>query len=180
MLFPLTAVRHNHSGLTPLLNSWNPAGVSSTWMCKQKSCYSDWSKINNETQIIKFCSRLGHFRMQKGVKIQNQSSHCYVLCQPKEHHNFQQSQRFKCHLPALPGNMGSPQQNHKLHTQVDYEEGVILFSYTVLKPGAVMVIAPHTVLAQLAVLGSHGLLQNTIRKRKYPLTTVHGCPIPVW
>lgn len=107
--------------------------------------------------------------MQKRVKIQSQSNHCYVLCQPEEHHNFQQSQKSKCHLPALPSNMASPQQNHKLHTQVDYEEGVIPFSYTVLKPGAVMVVAPHAVLAQLAVPGSHGLLQNTIRKRKNPL-----------
>lgn len=64
--------------------------------------------------------------------------------------------------------MASPEQNHKLHAQVDNEEGVIPFSDTVLKPGAVMVVAPHAVLAQLAVLGSHGLLQNTIRKRKKP------------
>lgn len=116
--------------------------------------------------------------MQNRVKIQSQSSHCYVLCQPKEHYNFQQSQRSKSHLPALPSNMASPQQNHKLHAQVDYEEGVIPFSYTVLKPGAVMVVAPHAVLTQLAVLGSHGLLQKNQEKKKltgYSSWLSHSC-----
>lgn len=72
----------------------------------------------------------------------------------------------KCCLQALPSSVTSPQQNYKLYAQVNYEEGVILLSYTVLNPGAVMVITPYTVLAHLAVLGSHWLLQNKNKQGK--------------
>lgn len=70
-------------------------------------------------------------------------------------------------VKAGPCNVSSPQQNYKLHAEVDYEEGVILLSYTVLNPGAVMVIAPNTVLAQLAVLGSHWLLHHAVAATPY-------------
>lgn len=72
----------------------------------------------------------------------------------------------KCCLQALPSSVNSPQQNYKLYAQVNYEEGVILLSHTVLNPGAVMVITPYTVLAHLAVFGSHWLLQNKNKQGK--------------
>lgn len=85
----------------------------------------------------------------------------------------ERSQRSKCWLQALPSDVNSPQQHHKLHAQVHHEKPVVLLSYAVLDPGTVMVVTPHAVLAQLAVLGSHGLLQNKTQ-------TKHALAIVRW
>ena len=57
-----------------------------------------------------------------------------------------------------PGHVQPPQQHQQLDGQVEHEPAVVPLAHAVLDPGAVVVVAAHTVLACLAVLGPHWLL----------------------
>lgn len=57
-----------------------------------------------------------------------------------------------------PGYVQPPQQYQQLYGQIKHKPAVVPLTNAVLNPGAVMVIAPDTVLTCLTVLGSHWLL----------------------
>lgn len=71
----------------------------------------------------------------------------------------------------LPCYLECPQQHSQLDSQVNHEQRVIPLPHAVLDPRAVVIVAADTVLAHLAVLGSHGLLHWTTKGRKAILVT---------